>query len=184
MILVSGPFSLGLQHPNLTLVKVESAADIWLVCNRYFEEIDVAIFAVAVADYRPAQVANQKIKKNEDSFIIRMIKNTDIAFEFGKIKKSRQVAVGFALETEDELANAAIKLKKKNFDMVVLNSVNDDQATFGYDTNKVTIIKNDLCPISFPLKSKIQVAGDIVVHATSCLQAKQPGTGAEKCCIL
>jgi len=95
-----------------------------------------------------------------------MVKNIDIAYEFGKIKTDRQISVGFALETNDELKHAMGKLAKKNFDMVVLNSMNDSNATFGFDTNKITIIKNDFSQKEFPLKSKTEVAGDIVQEIT------------------
>jgi phosphopantothenoylcysteine decarboxylase/phosphopantothenate--cysteine ligase len=96
-----------------------------------------------------------------------MVKNIDIAYEFGKIKTGRQISVGFALETNDEVTHALGKLAKKNFDMVILNSMNDPNATFGYDTNKITIIKNDFSKKEFPLKAKTDVAADIVKAITS-----------------
>ena len=114
-------------------------------------------------------VAEQKIKKDESSFTISMIKNVDIAYEFGKVKTADQVSVGFALETNDELAHAQGKLKKKNFDMVVLNSMNDINATFGYDTNKITIIKKSMAQKEFSLKQKSEVAKDIVKEISSLL---------------
>ena len=162
VFLVSGPVSLSLQHPNLRIAKVKSANEMYLACCRFFEEVDVAVFAAAVADYRPDKIAVQKIKKDESSFTIKMVKNIDIAYEFGKIKAGRQISVGFALETNDELTHAIGKLAKKNFDMVILNSMNDSHATFGFDTNKITIIKNDFSQKDFPLKSKTEVASDIV----------------------
>jgi phosphopantothenoylcysteine decarboxylase / phosphopantothenate---cysteine ligase len=162
VFLVSGPVNLNLEHPNLKLVRVKSANEMYLACCQFFEKVDVAVFAAAVADYRPDKVAKQKIKKDESSFIIRMVKNIDIAYEFGKIKTSQQISVGFALETNDELKHAIGKLAKKNFDMVVLNSMNDSNATFGFDTNKITIIKNNFSQKDFPLKSKAEVARDIV----------------------
>jgi phosphopantothenoylcysteine decarboxylase / phosphopantothenate---cysteine ligase len=162
VVLVSGPVSLTLQHPNLRIVKIKSASEMYLACCHFFEEVDVAVFAAAVADYRPDKIADQKIKKDESSFTIRMVKNIDIAYEFGRIKTDRQISVGFALETNDELTHAIGKLAKKNFDMVVLNSMNDSNATFGFDTNKITIIKNDFSQKDFPLKLKTEVASDIV----------------------
>lgn len=170
--LVSGPVCLQLSHPRLTLVKVSSANEMLQACQQHFDIIDVSIFAAAVADYRPAMVAAQKIKKQEDSFTIKMVKNVDIAYEFGKVKTVSQVAVGFALETENELVHATLKLKKKNFDMVVLNSVNDANATFGFDTNKITIVKNDGSITPYALKNKSLVAEDIVTQAGICLAAK------------
>jgi phosphopantothenoylcysteine decarboxylase/phosphopantothenate--cysteine ligase len=161
VFLVSGPVCLELNHPNLTLVKVNSAREMDLACCKFFEDIDIAVFAAAVADYRPEHIAEQKIKKDEPSFIIRMVKNVDIAYEFGKIKTSKQLSVGFALETNNELMHATGKLIKKNFDMVILNSMNDDKATFGFDTNKITIITSDLSQKEFSLKTKDEVAKDI-----------------------
>jgi len=160
--IVSGPVCLQLQHPNLEIVQVNSAAEMYLACCHYFETTDIAVFAAAVADYRPEKVYSQKIKKHSDGFNIKMVKNTDIACEFGKIKNSRQVSVGFALETNDELAHAIGKLERKNFDMVILNSMNDAHATFGYDTNKITLLKRDSGLVEFPLKTKKEVAADIV----------------------
>jgi len=169
VFLVSGPVTVMLQHPHLKIVKVSSASEMYLACCRFFEEADVAVFAAAVADYRPAKVAEQKIKKDESTFTITLTKNVDIAYEFGKIKLSGQVAVGFALETNDELAHAQAKLRKKNFDMVVLNSMNDPRATFGFDTNKITVIKKGLPPKEFSLKQKSEVAKDIVKEISSLL---------------
>jgi phosphopantothenoylcysteine decarboxylase / phosphopantothenate---cysteine ligase len=169
VFLVSGPVNILLQHPRLKIVKANSASEMYLACCHFFEEVNVAVFAAAVADYRPAKVAEQKIKKDENSFTISMIKNVDIAYEFGKVKTDDQVSVGFALETNDELAHAQGKLQKKNFDIVVLNSMNDANATFGYDTNKITVVKKDLLPKEFSLKQKSEVAKDIVREISSLL---------------
>jgi phosphopantothenoylcysteine decarboxylase / phosphopantothenate---cysteine ligase len=173
VILVSGPVFLSLEHPNLEIVKVNTAMDMWLACCRYFEESDIAVFAAAVADYRPARVAAQKIKKETDSFAINMVKNVDIAFEFGMIKTRKQLSVGFALETNDELAHALNKLDRKNLDVVVLNSMNDEQSAFGYDTNKIQIIRKDFTQKQFALKSKKEVARDIVSEIEELLKAKE-----------
>ncbi len=162
VILVSGPVNIELKHPRLTLVKVNSALEMDLACCNFYEEIDIAVFAAAVADYRPEFVSKQKIKKNDPSFSLKMIKNVDIAYEFGKVKTSQQLSIGFALETNDELTHATGKLLKKNFDMIVLNSMKDDSATFGHDTNKITIIRSDFTQKEFALKSKNEVAKDIV----------------------
>jgi phosphopantothenoylcysteine decarboxylase/phosphopantothenate--cysteine ligase len=161
VILVSGPVFLNLSHRNLEIVKVHSATDMWLACCHYFEDTDIAVFAAAVADYRPARMATQKIKKETDSFVINMIKNVDIAYEFGKIKTRDQLSIGFALETNDELAHALDKLGRKNLDMVVLNSLNDELSGFGYDSNRIQIIRKDFTRKQFPLKSKKEVAVDI-----------------------
>jgi phosphopantothenoylcysteine decarboxylase/phosphopantothenate--cysteine ligase len=169
VFLVSGPVNISLNHPNLTIVNVNSASEMYLACCRFFEEVDIAVFAAAVADYRPAKVAEQKIKKDESSFTISLVKNVDIAYEFGKVKRPGQVSAGFALETNDELAHAEGKLQKKNFDLVILNSMNDVNATFGYDTNKITVVKKDLPPKEFSLKQKSEVAKDIVKEIAAFL---------------
>ena len=160
--LVSGPVCIELSHPRLNVVKVNTANEMYLACCQLFEKMDIVVFAAAVADYRPNKVAGQKIKKDNRDFTIRMVKNVDIAYEFGKVKTPHQLSIGFALETENEIEHARTKLSRKNFDMVILNSMNDNQDTFEHDTNKITIIKRDLTHKTFPLKSKKEVAKDIV----------------------
>ncbi len=162
VFLISGPVNIVLKHPRLKIVPVNSASEMYLACCQFFEKVDIAVFAAAVADYRPVKVAEQKIKKDDAAFTIKMVKNVDIAHEFGKVKTEQQLSVGFALETNNEWSHAIGKLTKKNFDMVILNSMNDANATFGYDTNKISIIRNDLSKKEFPLKSKKEVATDIV----------------------
>ncbi len=162
VFLVSGPVCIEINHSRLTLIKVNSALEMDLACCNFYERIDIAVFAAAVADYRPENVSNKKIKKEAHSFSLKLIKNVDIAYEFGKVKAARQLSIGFALETNDELNYATSKLLKKNFDMIILNSMNDANATFGYDTNKITIIKSDFTQKEFALKNKNEVANDIV----------------------
>jgi phosphopantothenoylcysteine decarboxylase/phosphopantothenate--cysteine ligase len=171
--LVSGPVALKLNHPDLELVKINSALDMYLACCHYFEDADVVVFAAAVADYRPARIETQKIKKDDDSFSIRLVKNVDIAYEFGKVKNPNQVSVGFALETHDELLHAKRKLDKKQFDMVVLNSMKDENACFGSDSNKIQIIKRDFTRQSFPLKHKSEVAEDILHEISELLEERE-----------
>ena len=101
--LVSGPVSIQLQHPQLKIVQVNSASEMYLACCQFFEQVNIALFAAAVADYRPSTIAEHKIKKDESSFVIKMVKNIDIAYEFGQIKTINQLSIGFALETNDEL---------------------------------------------------------------------------------
>lgn len=173
VVLVSGPVSLKLEHPNLDIIKVNTASEMDLACCRYYEQLDIAVFAAAVADYRPESIADQKIKKDESSFSIRMVKNVDIAFEFGKVKSPGQLSVGFALETNDELKHAVGKLTRKNFDMVVLNSMNDDRAGFGFDTNRISVIKKDLGKTDYPLKDKSSVAEDIIHEISTLLVLKE-----------
>lgn len=170
VILVSGPVSLTLAHPELTIIPVQAADEMFAACQEWFPVIQIAVFAAAVADYRPAEILGYKMKKSDDEFNLRMVKNIDIAFEFGKIKREDQIAVGFALETNDEEQNALKKLSKKNFDMIVLNSVQDEEATFGFDTNKITLIHKDLSFHRFPLKNKKEVAEDIVKATRSLVK--------------
>jgi phosphopantothenoylcysteine decarboxylase/phosphopantothenate--cysteine ligase len=131
-------------------------------CASLFPSTDIAVLAAAVADYRPVEVASQKIKKKDTNLTIELTKTQDIAASLGKLKHNGQVMVGFALETENEQANAQTKLEKKNFDLIVLNSLNDKGAGFGHDTNKITIIDREQHVKSFELKNKKEVAKDIV----------------------
>lgn len=169
VILVSGPVQVTIDaHPFLTLIKTESAIDMLNACEQYFSTTDICIFAAAVADYRPAEPASQKIKKKSDTLIIELVKNPDIASCFGKVKTTQQLSIGFALETNDEMEHAKQKMHSKNLDLVVLNSMNDKQATFGFDTNKISILDRSGEVFLFPLKSKKEVAGDIA-DATEAL---------------
>ena len=159
--LISGPTSNGIVSPNYKVEKVISANEMYEKALSLHKNVDIAIFAAAVADYRPAHIADQKIKKSNESMSIELVKNKDIARELGKLKKN-QFHVGFALETENEDINALEKLNKKNFDLIVLNSLNHQGAGFAHDTNQVTIFSKDNNPIKFGLKSKTEVAKDIV----------------------
>lgn len=160
--IVSGPTNLSINHPNIQVIKVSSANEMFEQMNRYFSESKLVIFAAAVADYTPKEVAKEKIKKSDDSLTIELIKNKDIAFELGKVKKERQLTIGFALETNNELENALGKLAKKNFDFIVLNSLRDANAGFGYDTNKVTILGKDNISLDLPLSSKKDISKAII----------------------
>jgi phosphopantothenoylcysteine decarboxylase/phosphopantothenate--cysteine ligase len=171
VILVSGPVTVSLSHPDLEIVPVNSADEMYAACQAHFASIQIAVFAAAVADYKPAQVYVQKMKKSTEEFSLQMVKNVDIAAEFGEVKTAEQVSIGFALETNDEEQNAQKKLHSKNLDLVVLNSVQDKDATFGFDTNKITIINRDLVAKVFPLKDKKEVGQDIVnaaIGLTNC----------------
>ena len=147
---------------RLKVTSVVSAAEMFGAASDLFQHMDLAIMSAAVADYRPVQVASQKIKKKEDSFSIDLTRTMDILRSMGERKSPGQVLVGFALETENELVNAGKKLKEKNADLVVLNSLNDAGAGFGSDTNRVTIIRADKVPEPWPLQSKTAVAGALV----------------------
>jgi len=160
--LVSGPVSIEIDHPNIERIDVTNAEEMLKASKKVYKDCHIAIFSAAVSDYKPADVADQKIKKESESFNLQMKKNPDIAYELGKIKKNNQINVGFALETENEIENASLKLKKKNFDFIVLNSLRDEGAGFSVNTNKVEIIDASGIRKSFGLKPKDEVAKDII----------------------
>lgn len=160
--LVSGPTAMHTSHPQVSVKKVMSAEEMYEACVAVFPQTDIAVLAAAVADYRPTVKADQKIKKKDENLTIELTKTRDIAASLGKIKQNNQVVVGFALETEHEQDNALKKLESKNFDMIVLNSLNDAGAGFGHDTNKITMIDRSGAVKKFDLKSKKAVARDIV----------------------
>ncbi len=163
VILITGPTALSASHPNILRVNVESAIEMHDTALKIFPQMDVAILSAAVADYRPEQVNDEKIKRSgKENLTLSLVSNPDIAASLGEIKKPEQLTIGFALETSDEERNAIKKIKDKNFDYIVLNSLNDAGAGFGYDTNKVTILSRDGEKKSFSLKSKNEVAKDIV----------------------
>ncbi len=162
VVLISGPTSLSLQHSKINLVKVVSAQDMYEACHRFYHDTDVMIASAAVADYRPKQVAQQKIKKKDTELILELEKTKDILASLGAIKK-HQLLIGFALETENEIEHAKQKIQKKNLDLIVLNSLNDQGAGFGGTTNKVTFIDKNFNIEQFPLKSKDEVAQDIAL---------------------
>jgi phosphopantothenoylcysteine decarboxylase/phosphopantothenate--cysteine ligase len=159
--LVVGPTHLSTKSANVKITRVTSAEDMYNACVSHFPSSDITVLSAAVADYRPIHKADQKIKKSESSMTIELTKTRDIAAELGKQKKANQYLVGFALETENETANAEKKIVSKNFDLIVLNSLNDQGAGFGHDTNKVTLIDKTGSKMEFPLKSKLEVAKDI-----------------------
>lgn len=159
--LVSGPTHQHTQDPNISVKQVTSARQMLEACTELFATTDVAVLSAAVADYRPAEEARQKIKKKGDNLTLTLTQTEDIAATLGKRKHNGQILVGFALETEDEEANALKKLKAKNFDLIVLNSLNDPGAGFSHDTNQVTILDGKK-KIPVGLKSKKEVADDIV----------------------
>lgn len=163
VVLISGPVSIKAHHPSIKVVSVESAQQMHDAALSAFADSDAAIMCAAVADYAPVVVAEKKIKREKDDIpVIELKKNPDIAAALGKIKKPGQMLVGFALETDNEMANAQSKLERKNLDMIVLNSLVDKQAGFGVDTNKVTIIEKDGKVHSYEVKPKKEVAADIV----------------------
>jgi phosphopantothenoylcysteine decarboxylase/phosphopantothenate--cysteine ligase len=161
VLLVSGPTNCKISNPLVKVINVVSAQDMYEACHLYYDTVDVVIAAAAVADYKPKNVATQKIKKSADDFTIQLEKTKDILASLGAIKK-KQFLIGFALETENEIENAKLKIQKKNLDLIVLNSLQDPGAGFGKDTNKVTFIDRFLCIEAMELKSKQAVADDIL----------------------
>ena len=160
VFLVTGPTSLSLQHDKIHIVNVVSAEEMYHSTQMYFETSDIVICAAAVADYRPKHRADQKIKKSEENFSLELIRNRDILMALGQ-QKNKQYLVGFALETENELENATKKLKRKNLDAIVLNSMQDKGAGFGGHTNKISFLDTNSNIKTFELKTKAAVAEDI-----------------------
>jgi phosphopantothenoylcysteine decarboxylase/phosphopantothenate--cysteine ligase len=165
--LVSGPVNVKNTNPLVTVIQVESAAEMLRQCLLLFSETDGAIMCAAVADFTPENFSENKLKRGKHGLTISLKPTNDIAGELGKIKTSKQILVGFALETNDELANAISKLQRKNLDFIVLNSMQDTGAGFGVDTNKITIINKNNNQTFFELKSKTEVASDIVLRIIS-----------------
>lgn len=166
VVLVSGPVTLQTVHPNIHRIDVENAAEMHRATADAFKDADAGILCAAVADFTPEQVADQKIKRGKDDLVLRLKPTCDIAASLGKEKRPDQLLVGFALETCDEVSHAQDKLARKNFDFIVLNSLNDKGAGFRCDTNKITIIDRAEA-VSYPLKRKQEVAEDIVDKLSS-----------------
>jgi phosphopantothenoylcysteine decarboxylase/phosphopantothenate--cysteine ligase len=161
VILVAGPTHLKPTDNKIEIIHVVSAQEMYDACHQYFEDVDAAVAAAAVADYRPKKPAPQKIKKAEQELIIELKKTKDILASLGAIKK-KQFLIGFALETENEIENAQQKIRKKNLDLIVLNSLRDEGAGFGKPTNKITFIDKSFTVEPMQLKSKEAVAEDII----------------------
>lgn len=166
--LVSGPVNLSVNHPNINRIDVESAEQMYNACMSHYPTSDAGILCAAVADFTPECVADKKIKREKDDLTLNLKPTHDIAATLGKIKTDSQRLVGFALETNDETAHAQDKLKRKNFDFIVLNSLNDKGAGFRCDTNKITIIDSSKAE-EYPLKTKKEVAADIIDKLDSIL---------------
>lgn len=165
--LVSGPTKLEVKHPNIRRTDVESAAEMYEAATALFPSCNAAIMCAAVADFTVDAVAAEKIKRGESGLELNLVPTRDIAAALGAQKRADQRLVGFALETVNELAHAQEKLRRKQLDFIVLNSLNDAGAGFQYDTNKVTIIPAEGAPVPFDLKSKMEVAKDILDYLCS-----------------
>ena len=166
VILISGPTTLTVKHPAIHRIDVTTASEMYSAVTEHFEAMDAAIMAAAVADFTPETVRQDKIK--DKSLNLKLIPTKDIAAELGAMKRRGQILAGFALETGNETENAVKKLSQKNFDFIVLNSLNDAGAGFGYTTNKITIIGKDGHTTQFDLKSKRDAAKDIVDKIVTC----------------
>lgn len=162
VILLAGPTALQTTRKNIRRINVESADEMYRYAAKHFSETDIAILCAAVADFSPVKKSDDKLKRGKDKLILELEPTKDIAAELGKLKKTSQIMLGFALETSNEIENAVGKMQKKKLDLIVLNSLNDENAGFGYDTNKITILRNNGTKRSFELKKKTELAEDIV----------------------
>ncbi|MDA8531310.1 bifunctional phosphopantothenoylcysteine decarboxylase/phosphopantothenate--cysteine ligase CoaBC [Flavobacteriaceae bacterium] len=161
VILISGPTHYKALYDSIQTIPITTARDMYDAAHQYFKDVDAAILSAAVADYRPKFPAASKLKKKSSSLVLELEKTEDVLASLGEIKE-KQLLIGFALETENEVANAIKKLKAKNLDLIILNSLNDNGAGFGGSTNKISIIDKDLNQTNYPLKSKSEVADDII----------------------
>lgn len=164
VILVSGPVMLQTKHPAIRRIDVESAQEMYDAATTHFPQADIAILSAAVADFTPETTADKKIKRKGDELVLNLRPTQDIAAALGAIKNENQLLVGFALETDNEVQNAQDKMKRKNFDFIVLNSLQDKGAGFRVDTNKITIIDRQQGTTAYETKSKQEVAEDIVEY--------------------
>ncbi len=162
VVLVLGPTSLTVSTPDIKVHKIVSAEEMYEAVQSYFDQTDICVMAAAVADFTPENKAKNKIKKTGNQLEIKLKPTRDILASLGKKKSDKQVLIGFAMETQNERENALKKLQKKNLDFIVLNSLNDKNAGFKHDTNKVTIFTRNGKTIDLPLKSKKEIAGDII----------------------
>lgn len=170
--LISGPVSLELRHPAVHITRVQTARQMYEAVMNRLAQADVILHCAAVADYAPANPALQKIKKQGDKLMLELIKNPDIAAEAGRRLQPFQVHAGFALETDNEETHAREKMERKNFDLIVLNSLNDEGAGFGHDTNRVSLLFRNESKENLPLLSKNEVARIVVQRITELVQQK------------
>jgi phosphopantothenoylcysteine decarboxylase/phosphopantothenate--cysteine ligase len=169
--LVLGPSDIQVNG-GIEVIKIKSADEMFNACEKIFPAADIAIMSAAVSDYTPVNIAKEKIKKTENDFSVQLTKTRDILKHLGGLKRNGQVLVGFALETNNEKENALKKLRSKNADLIVLNSLNDEGAGFGLDTNKITIFDKNGKEYPFETKSKREVAIDIINTIIQLLHAK------------
>jgi phosphopantothenoylcysteine decarboxylase/phosphopantothenate--cysteine ligase len=168
--LVLGPVNITPANSTVNVINVTTTESMAAECISRFRNCDIAILSAAVADFTPEEVKESKIKKDGNELVLRLKPTTDIAASLGKIKKHSQLLTGFALETDDEIENATEKLKRKNLDIIVLNSLRENGAGFGHDTNKITLIDRYNNIDTFELKSKEEAAKDILNKIVSMIQ--------------
>jgi phosphopantothenoylcysteine decarboxylase/phosphopantothenate--cysteine ligase len=171
--LVAGPVALETMHPHIRRTDVESADEMYAAVMTSFADADIAILCAAVADYRPTKQLTDKMKReSKEQFSLSLTRNKDIAAKLGTMKHKGQLLIGFALETGDGIKHAKTKLERKNLDLIVLNSLEDEGAGFRYDTNKVTLIDRKGATTAFPLKNKTEVAAEIVNQVITLMDKK------------
>jgi phosphopantothenoylcysteine decarboxylase/phosphopantothenate--cysteine ligase len=168
--LVLGPVNISPSDPAVRVTNIISAADMARECLLRFANADIAILAAAISDFTPENIPGNKIKRGDTDLIIRFRPTKDVAAELGRTKSARQLVVGFALETDNEMENATSKLKRKNLDLIVLNSLRDKGAGFGFDTNMITLIDSNNNIDKFELKSKEEAALDILNKIISMIE--------------
>jgi phosphopantothenoylcysteine decarboxylase/phosphopantothenate--cysteine ligase len=169
-VLVLGPVAIRPENTSVVVIDVTTAESMADECATRFPSCDIAILSAAVSDFTPGKVESKKIKKSDKELVLRLKQTTDIAASLGSIKKTNQILAGFALETDNEIEHAKEKLDRKNLDFIVLNSLNEKGAGFGYDTNKITIIDKYNNIDKFELKSKEEAAKDILNKIVSLTQ--------------
>jgi len=168
--LVLGPVEIYPSNPAVKVTNIVSAAEMARECLEKFADADIAILAAAISDFTPENVPGNKIKRGDADLVIRLKPTKDVALELGRSKREKQLVVGFALETDNEIANATSKLKRKNLDLIVLNSLRDKGAGFGFDTNLITLIDSNNNIDKFELKSKEEAAIDILNKIISMIE--------------
>jgi phosphopantothenoylcysteine decarboxylase/phosphopantothenate--cysteine ligase len=171
VVLISGPTKEKCNYTGIKRIDIVSSDDMYEACKKFAPDMQVIIMSAAVADYKIENIAREKIKKQGHTMQLELTKTKDILHFLGTQKKDNQYLVGFALETNNERENAKIKLKNKNLDCIVLNSLNDEQAGFNFDTNKVTIIDKNENEFSIELKSKKEIAADIITYILNKINA-------------
>ena len=173
VFLISGPAKIEIAHPSLTVVKVNTAAEMYLACCKFFEAADIALFAASVSDYRPKVISDKKISNCEESLTIKMVKNIDVAAAFAKYKRNNQLTVGISTEVHHDVRLAISKMERKNLDMVVLNTIAPEYETEKFDLKNLSILKSDYSVNQLQVKSKSGAVKEIVSAIAELHSQKQ-----------